>query len=131
MNAAETLEQFGTEAKAAIPALTTALKDPDSKVRFAAASALREINKDKLSTQNNNECVATDVGVQVAITGSKNPVSPNSADTSEECVVSVTDNSTQVSVGAVGNYIKTNPPIMCKIPAIRAVLRWKCPVKFR
>ncbi|NMG22290.1 HEAT repeat domain-containing protein [Brasilonema bromeliae] len=24
-------------------------------------------------------------------------------------------------------YVNNNPPVMCRIPAIRAVLRWKCP----
>ncbi|MFB2768186.1 HEAT repeat domain-containing protein [Pelatocladus sp. BLCC-F211] len=134
VNAAVTLGLFGTEAKAAIPALTNALKDPDSKVRSAATSALREINKDKLSTQSSNGCVATDVGVQVGI-DTNHRVSSNPTNISKNCTVTkVTDNinvSVQVSTTEVGNYIKTNPPIMCKIPAIRAVLRWKCPVNFR
>lgn len=116
--------------KDAVPALTTALKDPDSKVRSAATNALGQINKDKLSTQSGIRCVAIDVGVQVGIHNTDNSVSPNPADPfGDDCIgnnVSNTSN-TITQLSEVSHYIKTNPPVMCKIPAIRAVLRWKCP----
>ncbi|RAM51789.1 MAG: hypothetical protein C6Y22_09670 [Hapalosiphonaceae cyanobacterium JJU2] len=113
--------------KDAVPALTTALKDPDSKVRLAATSALEQINKDKLSIQNNNQCTATNASPQVDVTTrTNNRVISNPTNTSKNCTGNCRT-SVQVGVRGVRNHITINPPVMCKIPAIRAVLRWKCP----
>jgi HEAT repeat protein len=45
---ASSLGEIGAQAKAAVPALTEALKDDDANVRQAAAGALKKITGDEI-----------------------------------------------------------------------------------
>jgi HEAT repeats len=122
--AADALGEIGADAKFAVPYLTTALKDSDNQVRSASASALEKIKKDELSAPSSLGYVTTDENVHVDI-NRNNHVSPNYALGSGNTVV---NSSTQFVGNNTGYYVRSNPPVMCKIPAIKAVLRWKCPV---
>ncbi|MEH2035607.1 HEAT repeat domain-containing protein [Nostoc sp.] len=99
--AAETLGQFGIEARYAVPPLLkTALKDTSAKVSHAAVNAVREIN--------------------AAI------IIYKSIDIFEPVYCSYCSDTDGVS-RQVKKRLSANSPVMCRIPAIGDLLRWKCP----
>lgn len=99
--AAKALGQFGIEARHGVPALLkTALKDTSAKVSYAAVNALREIN--------------------AAI------IIYESIDIFELDLCTTCSDSSHIS-RTVKKRLSANSPVMCRIPAIGDLLRWKCP----
>ncbi len=103
--AADTLGQIGTDAEFAVPYLTTALKDPYSRVRLAATNALKKIKQAALISELNKKRYYTFT-----------------------CVGSTVGQSCAVSEMIAHILVKNNPPVMCRIPLIKALLKWKCPL---
>lgn len=103
--AADTLGQIGREDDAVLY-LNTALEDIDSMVRSAAANALEKIKKaypQQEIKEYYSPCRRSSfLGLRV-------------------------DCSIREDAPFIRENLKLNPPVMCKIPIIKAVLRWKCP----
>ncbi|MBW4455547.1 MAG: HEAT repeat domain-containing protein [Nostoc indistinguendum CM1-VF10] len=96
--AADALGQIGIDARATVPYLTIAFKDPDSTVRSAATNALEKIKK-SVNDQQEIE------------------------DFRRRCRFLKCSSTAQIRQ----IYLEqSKPPAMCKIPIIKAVLRWKC-----
>ncbi|MDZ8260162.1 HEAT repeat domain-containing protein [Nostoc sp. ChiQUE01b] len=104
---ADALGQIGIDAEDAVPYLTTALKDIDSKVSSAAANALETIN-----ARQKIEEIYAQIEEYYA----------------RRCMTFCLERAgSPVSRQTTALHLRRNPPAMCKIPVIKAVLRWKCP----
>lgn len=146
-SAADALGKIGADAKNALPALKTALLDQDVKVRNNANYAIKQINfyatnsvnrqSQILSNQNQNISIRYE-GIRERINCERFMFSQDryrEPDSDQICDVIIYNSAGTGSAnqsithvgGATTNYIRANPPVMCKIPAIKAVLRWKCP----
>lgn len=138
-NAAWVLGTIGEGAKDAVPALIAALKDQNWRVRYHAASALGRIGKEAKDAVpqltiavKNDECSETR---RAAIT-SLRQIAPdevasfpaNIAEGGLGCAPSVARQPAKAPRVAenINRYKRTNPPVMCRYPVVKAILLWKC-----
>ena len=105
--AAQTLGNFGIAAKDSVPDLETALKDTSPIVSYAASNALRKINS-----------AIREINIAIKIYTTQQRMYENGC---ANC-----NNSNDIS-DTLKRHNRTNSLVMCRIPAIQAVLRWKCP----
>ena len=142
-HARESLAQIG---KPAVPALIIALRDRNAGVRYLAALVLGEIGQEAnnalsnlVSVGRNDPCIEP----RMAVIESLNQITSNQANSLSSQLVEILktdrdedqvqrclpqDFQTEVSALAEGvsSERETNPPVMCRYPLVRAILRWKC-----
>ncbi|MEH2087773.1 HEAT repeat domain-containing protein [Nostoc sp.] len=105
--AAQTLGKFGIAAKDSVPDLETALKDTSPIVSYAASNALRKINTAIRE-------------INIAIKNyEQDPYRYNGS--CHNC-----DNPNDISQ-TLKRHNRTNSLVMCRIPVIQTVFKWKCP----
>ncbi|MEH2035605.1 MAG: HEAT repeat domain-containing protein [Nostoc sp.] len=110
--AANALGQIGANAKDAVPYLNTARIDRNGKVRSAITNALKEI---KIAMNAVEDVKRYNSRENLVCRGFRLPGEPQT-----HCQDSYTLGQETVL------YLKKKPPVMCKNPVIKAVLRWKC-----
>jgi HEAT repeat protein len=116
--AADALGQIGSEAKDAVPELTKVFlnTNEDREVRYEAINALENIASDQAISVLKTYRETADAIKRLRRWGfrltSFHSVPPLAL------AYRVRD--------ATTTYVSANPPVMCRIPVIRAVLRWKC-----
>ena len=136
-NSADALGKIGNDSKDAVPALMTTLRDKIGKdakdavpelteifldddeyvyVRYQAIQALKQIGSDEaiLILEKNKE-------ITNAISKSNRKDLEISCPIGYSCLMV-----TRVRT-AITTNIKNKPPLICKIPQIKAMLHWKCP----
>jgi HEAT repeat protein len=125
-SAADILRQIGGDAKDALPALSIALKDENDRVSTEANNALVKIRSEPknqvlsriktLANQSQNESVYEAIRERTEC--NFQGISVQSCDTGQTSTATVRM--------ATSEVIK-NPPLICRVPALRAIFRWKCP----
>jgi HEAT repeat protein len=115
--------------KARVTVLITNLKSKDWRVRSQAADTLGQIGIEAKDAVPALTTALEDKVQSVRSSAADALYKINSAKPRKKDVHSVfTDQIGSVSVEKnTINYVNHNPPVMCRISAIRAVLRWKCP----
>ncbi|MEA5568543.1 HEAT repeat domain-containing protein [Anabaena sp. UHCC 0399] len=144
------------EAKKAVPVLINALQDSDGRVRAHVAYALSRRIEDYVRTlilalQNPDPQVRAQAAdtlgklnryakdaypadlfedVYLALNNASKDLDSYVRDRAVYAIISLEEReATSVFLvkKATSTHVSNNPPIMCKIPVIRSVLRWKCP----
>jgi hypothetical protein len=138
--AANALDEIGSDAKNAISALNDAVKDENIHVRFAATKALMVIEKQELSvdtaTQVSTETTSRVESAIVNVPSYPSEATNNSGTSRIESghigqgnVTGIT-NSTNVNASNVGYTITMNQqsksPLMCQVLILRTIFKWKC-----
>jgi len=125
------LGQIGSKATPAVPFLKNALNDTSRDVRLISIHALARIDPSvKVEIQE----VLKDTPIQARDTSKKCP-SPglDLRISARDCKLKIAQSTgTQVSAApeireGIDNSLNAKQPVMCRISAIRAVLKWKCP----
>jgi len=139
-------EDLGKIGKNAVPALIAVLKDKDWSVRWVAARALGKISADAKEAvpelteifldRNENIRIRFEAMTALRNIGSEQAISvvnryKKTADSISNWIVIhhfnvVCPQAATPSVKQATTASISKQPVMCKIPAIRAVLKWKC-----
>lgn len=126
-SAANALGEIG---KDIVPSLTIALKDPDSNIRSGVADALGQIGTD-VEARNPYLISALKDTALKDIDSKVRSAAANAIEKIENANARWNAAMLWIPTSEAGTttalYLKRNPPIMCKIPLIKAVLRRKCP----
>ncbi|MGH7998806.1 MAG: HEAT repeat domain-containing protein [Brasilonema sp.] len=100
-----------------VPVLITNLKSKDWRVRYQAAHTLGQIG---------TEAKDAVPALTVALEDEIQPVRSSAANALQK-ITQIWHADSDTVMSNTANHVNNNPPAMCRIPAIRAVLRWKCP----
>jgi HEAT repeat protein len=127
-SAADVLRQIGGDAKDALPALSIALKDENYQVRNSANYALVTIRfalKNPVESQtatsenqSDDELIPYEA-IRERTECSFQGISPQFCNSNQ-------GNATTVRT-ATSSRVISNPPLLCRVPTLRAIFRWKCP----
>ena len=131
LNAADALGKIGTKSEPAIKQLINALEDENEFVRSGAAYALGEIGyyaKDALPMLKKVSSQDKNLNVRLRTYSAISKITKIT--TRRRRRVTSYGRPRRSETGTIANLLSdqnNKPPIMCKIPAIKAVLTWKCP----
>ena len=126
-SAANALGEIGEDI---VPSLIIALKDSDSNIRAGVADALGQIGIDAPATVPYLTTALKNTALK-DIDSKVRSAAANALDKIEEVnaisYFSMFSLPSSEAMETAALYVKRKPPVMCKIPIIKAVLRWKCP----
>ncbi|AUT00785.1 hypothetical protein CLI64_10460 [Nostoc sp. CENA543] len=129
--AADSLGKLSIEAKEAIPSLTNALRDPVNTVRASAAYALGEMGSDAKDAIPFLRNAAQDPDHQVSANADQALKKIQYSSLASIFDRPVPDGLINVGTPELKQtaltHVRNNPPVMCRIPVIKSVLKWKCP----
>ncbi len=126
-SAADILRKFGGDAKDALPALLIAIKDENYLVRDSANYALfairlalkKQVESQTATSENRNEDELVPYEAILERTDcSFQGISTQSCNSGQ---------ATPTTVRMATSRVMNNPPLICRVPALRAIFRWKCP----
>jgi hypothetical protein len=120
------LNEIGSDAKDAIPALNDAVKDKNLIVSSAATRALVGIKKQELSVDTGTPVsTGTTSRVESAVKDDNLNVSSAAVDSA----MSGTETNTPISsASGISKRLtqQSKPLLMCQVPALRTIFKWKC-----
>lgn len=126
-SAADILRQIGGDAKDALPALSLVIKDENYQVRNSANYALFAIRlalKNPVESQTAaSENESEDELVPYEAIRESTDCSFQGISTQSCSNGQVTPTTVRIATSRVMN----NPPLICRVSALRAIFRWKCP----
>lgn len=129
--AADHLGKLSIEAKEAIPSLTKALQDPENTVRASAAYALGEMGLEAKAAIPFLKNAAQDPDHQVSANADQSLQKIQHHSLASVFDRPVPDGLTNMGTSSLKQttltHVRNNPPVICGIPVIRSVLKWKCP----